>query len=158
MEHKYNWVILAVVAAVGVFTLFFGTNNNNNMTGYAFVDAGMSKSQVALDYYQERLPNGDRAFVVLTSDKVEDILLYKWRLGTIRETRSAKEEGLLTEKGATFIEPLYNYKTDMGYVYTVRALHSSGKMTSHYKVKNIIAYNQKQLSKLRNEKGTFTHQ
>lgn len=156
MEHKYNWIIIAVVAAVGVFTLFSGTNNS--MTGYAFVDAGNSKSQLALDYYQERLPNGDRAFVVLTSDDVEDILLYKWRFGTIRETRSAKEEGLLTKNGATFVEPLYDYKDNKGYIYTVRAFHRSGKMTSHYKVSTVIAYNQKQLSQLRNEKGTFTHQ
>lgn len=154
-EHKYNWLVIAAVAVVGVFTLFSG---NNNMTGYAFTDAGHSKSEVALDFYQERVPNGDRMFIIETNREVQDIILYKWKLGTVRETRSAKEEGILTPKGARFIEPLFDYKDMRGYIYTVRAVLGPGKMSSHYRIRESIAYHQKQLSELSDEKGIFTHQ
>ncbi len=153
-EYKYNWIIVTVVAAVGVLTLFAG----GNMTGYAFVDAGHSKSEARLDFYQERVSNGDRVFVVLTDNEVQDIILYKWKLGTIRETRSAKEEGVLTSNGARFIEPLFDFKDMRGYVFTVRAVFRPGKMSSHYRIRETIAYHQKQLSGLSNEEGTFTHQ
>ena len=165
MEERYALYVVLVIALVGGITIFASGNNDNALTGYAIHTTSIDNTnQARLIYYQERQSNGDRIFHVETQQEITDLLVYQWKYGTLRQTLSAQELGLLEQYDqgyrANFVEEGYDFNDHKGTVYTVRALLPNGKLSSmqRFDKGSVKAYFKEPLSAVSKQYGTYTHQ